>query len=151
MANKKINAAETPIWFIIASGAVAILAVAALYILLKPDKTPEKFVNLYVKAIREGKCDRAYAMLSYSAKKSMPEASSLNRFAESVCDRAANDFTSIEVRKFTEVRLYGDDVSIDFVVHYILDWNARPIERSRTFELRREGGKWKLSGPELVP
>jgi|GEM_PF-3117945 len=151
MANKSINADKTPYLLYITSVAVAILAVAVLYILLKPDRSPEKFVNSYVAAIGAGKCDRAYAMLSYSAKKSIPEAGSLDRFRESVCDRAAKEFSSVEVKKFIAVRRHGDNVSIDFVVHYMANWSARPIEMTRTFELIREVGKWKLYGPELSP
>ncbi|HOY64922.1 MAG TPA: hypothetical protein PLK80_05025 [bacterium] len=151
MANKSINADKTSFLFYIASGVVAVMAVTVIYILLKPDKSPEKFVNSYVAAIGAGKCDRAYTMLSYSAKKSILEAGSLDRFRESVCDRAANDFSSIKVKIFAGSRRYGDKVAIDFVVHYETAWRAEPIERPRTFELRWEGGGWKLCGLEISP
>jgi len=151
MANKSINADKTPFLFYIASAAVAILAVAAMYVLVKPNESPEKFINSYVEAVVAGNCERAYSMLSYGAKKSLPDAGSLDRFRESVCDRAANEFSSIEVKKFIAVRRHGDNVSIEFVVHYMANWSARPIEMTRTFELRWESGKWKLYGPELSP
>ncbi len=151
MANKSVNAAKTPFMFYIASAAVAILAVAVLYILFKPDKSPKKFINSYIAAVGAGKCERAYKMLAYSAIKSNPEAGSMDRFRESVCDSAGSVFSSIKVKKFTGLRRYGDRVAIDFIIQYETAWRAEPIESARTFELQWEGGRWKLCGPELSP
>ena len=136
-------------WKAISYVAAGLLAFVLLVIVFKPAQRPEQVVESYVSHLSEGKCRRAYRLVSSYTKDYYDEYRTLDDFKQNVCDKVYNKYDFMEIVEIVDVIGDGDKVTVYFRFRYKVSWMTRKADRDVKFELYRKGRKWYVEGPFL--
>ncbi len=140
-----------PGWFYYAVSAGAIVLLVALYFMLRPQYTPQGATRYYFSALQRGQCAKAYRTVSFYAKKNYPRYSTYSKFKENVCIPTHRKYDYLFAARFLELNVRGDSADMICLIKFKTSFMPRRQYRPFPLNLRREGRKWKLDGPQLEP
>jgi hypothetical protein len=142
-----------PFWFKIAAGVFVLVVAIAFLCIFWPCSTPGGTLNAYIGALAGGRCDKAYDMVSYYAKKKYDGCSTYDNFQRNTCAPVAVKYVFLDLFHVedTAVNGSGDEASVLARLKYKAPWMPKSQFRTTEFILRREGGHWLLDGPVLQP
>ena len=106
----------------------------------------------YINALGAGRCDKAYSLVSQSAKDGLSGYKNYENFVITVCAPVAKKYAYLKLYKVEGVQTdTSDTVSILCRIRYKSNWMPNRDFRTLNFNMVREGGKWRVDGPELQP
>ena len=138
-------------WTRKAVAAAAFLLLIGLFLLLRP-ASPIRTVEMYVNALHNGRCERAYRLLARERIKDDFSVETQEKFNRGVCRRVHSEFDKLFLEKGHGKKVsVGHRVYMDFCLCSRSSGSVRRVCSAHKATLVRDPIKWKILSLDIGP